>query len=389
VTCDLVELCLDALDPPALAAFWAGLLGRDVDTTPDGVVVPPPDATAFRLRFVPTTVAKTSQNRAHFDLTSETLEAQQDTVERALRLGGRHTDVGQLPEEEHVVLADPEGNEFCVIPPGNGFLADCGTVGALSCDGPRAVGEFWSRALGWPLVWDEGEETAVQSPDGGPKISWGGPPLMPRTGRDRYHHHLSPPAGGDQAGEVERLVSLGAVRLEVQRPEVATVLLADPGGTVFCVLPPGSRQGGPCGRAPDARGRPRDVPDHHTDPRVDDYLATLPPWQQEVAATVRRVVHEADPGVEEVIKRTRLPYFVLQGNICALLGAKDHLNVFVYDPVAPDPHGLVNQGQGNATARTIQVREGEVLDESALRELFRAVIANNRAGGWRRLTSGR
>lgn len=120
-------------------------------------------------------------------------------------------------------------------------------------------------------------------------------------------------------------------------------------------------------------------------PAVDAYIATLPPWQQEVAETVRRLVHLADPDVEEVIKRRTQPYFVLDGNICALLAAKDHLNVFVYDPIAPDPHGLINQGQGNATARGIQVRPGDALDEAALVELFRAVIANNRAGGWRKV----
>ena len=124
-----------------------------------------------------------------------------------------------------------------------------------------------------------------------------------------------------------------------------------------------------------------------TDPRVDDYLDSLPEWQRDVARRVRLLVHEADPEVEETIKRTRLPYFVLRGNICALLGAKQHLNVFVYDPIAPDPHGLINQGQDNATARAIQIREGDDLDEAALLELFRAVIANNRAGGWRRLRS--
>ncbi len=97
------------------------------------------------------------------------------------------------------------------------------------------------------------------------------------------------------------------------------------------------------------------------------------------------MVHEADPDVVEVIKRVRQPYFVLQGNICALLGAKDHLNVFIYDPIAPDPTGLINQGHGNLTARAIQVHEGDVLDEEALVALFRAVIANNRAGGWRKV----
>lgn len=123
----------------------------------------------------------------------------------------------------------------------------------------------------------------------------------------------------------------------------------------------------------------------HADPRVDDYLASLPGWQAELATHVRTLVHRADADVQETIKRTRLPYFVLQGNICALMGTKDHLNVFVYDPIAPDPSGLINQGHDNATARAVQLFEGEPLDEEALVELFRAVIANNRAGGWRRV----
>jgi hypothetical protein len=120
---------------------------------------------------------------------------------------------------------------------------------------------------------------------------------------------------------------------------------------------------------------------------VDEYLDALPDWQRSAAEQVRRLVHQADPEVTEVIKRTRQPYFVLQGNICALLTAKDHLNIFIYDPIAPDPHGLINQGQGNATARGIQVRRGDTLDDQALLDLLRAVIANNRAGGWRKVRS--
>jgi len=123
----------------------------------------------------------------------------------------------------------------------------------------------------------------------------------------------------------------------------------------------------------------------HRDPRVDDYLATLPGWQAALASRVRELAHQADPDIEETIKRTRLPYFVLQGNVCALLGTKDHLNVFVYDPIAPDPTGLINQGHTNTTARAIQLYVDSVVDEAALTGLLRAVIANNRAGGWRKL----
>ena len=121
------------------------------------------------------------------------------------------------------------------------------------------------------------------------------------------------------------------------------------------------------------------------DARVDDYLATLPSWQAAFAERIRALLHEADPELEETIKRTHRPYFVLKGNVAALLGTKDHLNVFIYDPIAPDPTGLINQGQGNATARAIQLYQDDVLDEAALLALFRAVIANNRLGGWRTL----
>lgn len=120
-----------------------------------------------------------------------------------------------------------------------------------------------------------------------------------------------------------------------------------------------------------------------TDPRIDEYIESLPDWQQDICRQVRDLVHAADRDVIETIKRTRQPYFTLDGNICALLGAKDHVNVFIYDPIAPDPEGIINQGHGNLTARAIQVRQGDVVNERALVNLFKAVIANNRAGGWR------
>jgi len=121
------------------------------------------------------------------------------------------------------------------------------------------------------------------------------------------------------------------------------------------------------------------------DPRIDDFISGLPGWQQAICRRVRALVYEADPGIEETIKFTNRPYFVLQGNVCALLAAKDHVNVFIYDPIAPDPAGLINQGQANATARAIQVRQSDQLNEPAFIELIRAVAANNRAGGWRKL----
>lgn len=124
----------------------------------------------------------------------------------------------------------------------------------------------------------------------------------------------------------------------------------------------------------------------YMDPRVDDYIRTLPDWQQALCQKIRAIIHKADPAVKETIKRTNRPYFVLDGTICAFLGAKDHLNIFIYDPIAPDPEGIINQGQGNATARAIQIRQGEAINERALLQLLKAVIKNNRAGGWRKLS---
>jgi len=122
------------------------------------------------------------------------------------------------------------------------------------------------------------------------------------------------------------------------------------------------------------------------DPRVDAYLDPLPDWQREIFNQVRDLVHEADPEVEETIKRSVQPYFVLDGNICALLAARDHVNVFLYDgAIVPDPEGIITAGHDNKTARTVAVRQGEALNAPALSAMFKHIIANNRAGGWRTL----
>jgi hypothetical protein len=122
------------------------------------------------------------------------------------------------------------------------------------------------------------------------------------------------------------------------------------------------------------------------DPRVDAYIDTLPGWQQRICREVRDLVHSADPEVTETIKRTYRPYFVLEGNIGALLAANDHVNVFLYDgAIVPDPEGIITAGHENKTARTVAVREGETINAPALTAMFKQIIANNRAGGWRRL----
>ncbi len=230
----LVALTVAANAPSALARFWAGLLGRPTVADPrGGLAVLPADDTGFRIRFTPTTEPKSVPNQMHLDLTSGSPEDQQRTVARALELGGRHIDVGQRPEEGHVVLADREGNEFCVIEPGNAFVADCGFIGAVASDGSQQVGHFWSRALDWPLVWDQDQETAIRSPLGGPKITWGGYPAPQKAPRNRLHLDLL--AVGGREAEVERLLALGATRLDVA-PEDDGMALADPDGNEFCLL---------------------------------------------------------------------------------------------------------------------------------------------------------
>ena len=222
----LEAVAFDVADASAVATFWAELLGRDLLVEAGGALVPG-DETQVGLRFVTSHSAAVGPPRLHLHLTSASPDDQQRTVETVLRLGGRHLDVGQDPDAEYVVLADPGGNALCVIDPDNRFLAGTGRLGEVTCDGTRTVGLFWRDALGWPLVWDENQETSIQSPLGGTKVSWGGPPVEPRQGRNRQRFDL---VSSDPAYEVERLHSLGATR----RGDLFDgVELADPDGNEF------------------------------------------------------------------------------------------------------------------------------------------------------------
>jgi hypothetical protein len=130
------------------------------------------------------------------------------------------------------------------------------------------------------------------------------------------------------------------------------------------------------------------MPRNNTDPRVDAYIEALPAWQQAICRKVRALAHAADPELVETIKRTRQPYFTLEGNVCALLAAKDWVNVFLYDgAIVPDPQGIITGGHDNKTARTVSIRRDQPLNVAALSEMFRQIIANNRAGGWRKVKS--
>jgi len=181
--------------PEHLAEFWAELA--------------PPGPTQVPLRFVPGDPPGDTGNREHLHLTGAADEDQERTVAQALALGATHLDLGRRPEEPHVVLADPDGYAFCVIPFGNTFLEGCGPLGEVSCDGTREVGVFWAAVLDWPLVWDRNGETAVQHPDGGTKVSWGGPPVRPVRLPARQWFELEVTSGSFQQ-ERARLLALGA-----------------------------------------------------------------------------------------------------------------------------------------------------------------------------------
>jgi hypothetical protein len=241
----LFAISFNATRPLDLAQFWSGVLRWPLVDIPDhGAELASPDPVGFRIRFLPSQAPKIGHNRAHFDLTSTSTSDQQETVARALALGGKHADVGQRPDEPHVVLADPDGNEFCVIQPGNEFLAGTGFMGALACNGSQEVGYFWSEVLQWPLVWDQDEETAIQSPNGGTKITWSGPPVAPKTGANRLYLELVVAEGASWKAEIDRLKTLGATPAGVGDKNGGSLLMLDLDGNEFVVHQASARRNG-------------------------------------------------------------------------------------------------------------------------------------------------
>lgn len=232
----LVALCFDANDPVRLATFWADALRWEVDESAGEIALRPTDGTTFGICFRAVPGQKSGPNRLHLDLTSTSFEDQAESVESLIERGARHLDVGQRPDEGQVVLSDPEGNEFCIIEPDNAFLAGCGRLGAVNGDGSREVGYFWSEALGWPLVWDQDEETAVRAPDGtGPMLTWGGPPVARKLGKNRLHLDIAPLDRDGQRRVVDHLTARRANRVDIGQGDVDWVVMTDPDGNEFCV----------------------------------------------------------------------------------------------------------------------------------------------------------
>jgi predicted enzyme related to lactoylglutathione lyase len=239
MTSRLISVTFDANDPVRLARFWATALHWDIDQSSDDEIdLVPTDNTRFRIVFISDPEEKMGRNRVHLDLTTTSFEDQDETVRELIAIGAHHIDIGQGPDEPHVVLCDPEGNEFCIIEPTNSFLAGCGRLGAVNCDGSKETGYFWSATLGWPLVWDQNEETVIRPPDGpGPMITWSGPPLLAKPAKNRIHLDIAPD-GVDQEAEADRLISLGATRVDIGQGDVSWIVMADPDSNEFCLLMP-------------------------------------------------------------------------------------------------------------------------------------------------------
>lgn len=215
-------------NPPGDAEFWGAVLNRSV-TSDGGVIVLPGAVGQVGIGFAAGDPHGEEKNRLHLHLADGPRD-QSDTIARCLQLGGRLLGSGHVPENSYAVMADVVGDEFCVIEDGNSYLAGCGPLAEVTCDGTRTVGLFWSSVPGWPLVWDEGEETAIQSPAGGTKISWNGEIVNPRIDRHRQYFALSVPSGEfDQ--EVQKLLDLGAARETIER--AGATVLRDPDGNTF------------------------------------------------------------------------------------------------------------------------------------------------------------
>lgn len=234
MTTRLDNVVVDAADPQALAGFWSAALGAAIThQDEDEVDVGLP---GFDLVFVPVAEPKTGQNRVHLDLPSVSAEDQVATVDRLLGLGARHADIGQ-GDVPWVVLADPEGNEFCVLEPRDEYRG-IGPVAAIVVAARDAMGlvRFWSSATGRPLA-RSGSDWASLAADAGAWLEFVGSSAV-KAGKNRVHLDVRPSAGSNHAVEVDRLLRAGATPADVGQGNAPWTVLADPEGNEFCVLRP-------------------------------------------------------------------------------------------------------------------------------------------------------
>ena len=241
----LWSVAFDANDPGALARFWAEALGWPVKDKDGYSAVSRGDGFLPRLEFAPVPEPKTSKNRIHFDLPTAFPEDRDRKVEQHIARGARHVDIGQRKDSTWTVLADPEGNEFCVTQPvpSPGAFSGTGPIYAIAYDATHAatLGRFWSAATAWPILYEREQIVVLRSPNGtGPIITVSGPPerVAPKPVKNRVHLDVAPFSPDDQNEEVERLIALGARPIDIGQGDVSWVVLADPEGNEFCVLTP-------------------------------------------------------------------------------------------------------------------------------------------------------
>lgn len=233
----LVNVVVDAADPPQLARFWRDLLGWRISLeTPDEVDLqaPPEDGWRFDLVFVPVTDPKTERNRLHLDLSSASADHQMATLDRALNLGAERIDIGQR-NVPWFVLSDPAGNEFCVLDPRPEYQTT-GAIAAIvvAATTPLTLANFWSAASGWPPT----RPAALRDPDGrGPWLEFI-PTAHPHRAKNRVHLDVAPFTDGSIAEESARLTSLGAHPIDLGHGPVPWQVLADPENNEFCILTP-------------------------------------------------------------------------------------------------------------------------------------------------------
>jgi hypothetical protein len=240
----LVHLVVDATDPKRLSRFWSAALGWEMAAENDGEwdVWPAgyhyPDPAALPLVFVPVPEGKTGKNRVHLDLATTSPEHQAAEVERLRGLGATAADIGQ-GDVPWVVLADPEGNEFCVLDP-RPVYRDTGPVAAVvtDCADPAALAGFWEQAAGWAVAGTADGWASLRSRQGiGPYLE-----LLrvadTKLVKNRIHLDVAPYASDDHAAEVRRLRKAGARPVDVGQGDAHWAVLADPQGGEFCVLGP-------------------------------------------------------------------------------------------------------------------------------------------------------
>lgn len=239
----LVQVNFKARDDSALGRFWAEALGWGLSSEGPGVTnIEPvgfswPDPTAVCIDFVAVPDPATVRYRVHLDLATTSAAHQAELVARLTELGATPADVGQ-GDVPWTVLADPEGNVFCVLEPREVYR-DTGPIAALvvDCADPRAMAAFWGEAVGWTVHEVSDDHARLRAAEGvGPYLEFLRTTPGGKTVWKRVHIDVLPNPVDDQAAEAARLESIGAKPADVGQGDVSWIVLADPEGNEFCVL---------------------------------------------------------------------------------------------------------------------------------------------------------